>query len=215
MINNIELIIHSAIKIKNNDDIIYFDPFKLEDKVKNIEQADYIFITHPHFDHYSEYDIKLIKKDNTKIVVPSDLESNVLSLGFNKEDILVVKPNNEYSIDNYHFETIRAYNENKDFHKKENDWVGYVIEINNERIYIAGDTDNTIDSRNVKCDIALVPIGGIYTCDYKEAVELVKSINPSYAVPTHYNSIVGSRHDGYRFKEELDGIVKVELMLKK
>lgn len=215
MIDNIELIIHNSIKIKYQNIIIYFDPFRLEQKDKLLERANYIFITHSHFDHYSENDIKLIKDDNTKIIIPSDLEDKVLEFGFKKDNILVVKPNNKYKIDDIDFETVRAYNEHKEFHKKEYDWVGYIITLNNERIYVAGDTDNTIDARNVKCDIALIPIGGIYTCDYKEAIELVKVIKPKIVVPTHYNSIVGSREDGYRFKEELDNIVKVELLLKK
>ena len=215
MIDNIELIIHSSIKINNNDDIIYFDPFKLEDKLRKIDRADYIFITHPHFDHYSEHDIELIKKGNTKIIAPLCLEDNIMSLGFNEDNVLLVEPNKEYKIGNYSFETVRAYNVNKDFHKKEDNWVGYILNINGETIYVAGDTDNTEDARKVKCDIACIPIGGIYTCDYMEAVDLVKEIKPSIAIPIHYNSIVGSRHDGYRFKEELDGIIKVELLLKK
>ena len=215
MIDNIELIIHNALKIKYQNNIIYFDPFKLKNKSKNIEIANYIFITHSHFDHYSEEDINLIKDDNTKIIIPSDLEDKVIELGFKKENVLVVKPNNKYQIDDIKFETVRAYNINKDFHKKEYDWVGYVITLNDERIYIAGDTDNTEEARNVKCDIAFVPIGGIYTCDYKDAIELVKAIKPKIAVPTHYNSIVGSREDGYRFKEGLDNIVQVLILLKK
>ena len=68
---NIELIAQNAIKIKNKEGkIIYFDPFKLEE---NIEQADIIFITHSHYDHFSPEDIMKIKKEDTKIESLDDL----------------------------------------------------------------------------------------------------------------------------------------------
>ncbi len=52
------------------------------------------------------------------------------------------------------FETIPAYNTNKTFHPKENDWVGYIITLDGIRYYIAGDTDITKENRKVKCDVA-------------------------------------------------------------
>ena len=63
----------------------------------------------------------------------------------------------------------------KDFHKKEYNWVGYIINLD-RIIYIAGDTDNIDEIRNIKCDIACVPIGGTYTMDVLEAVNLIKCI---------------------------------------
>ena len=69
MIEDISVIEQSAIRIKNKKEkIIYFDPYKLGENFKN--DADYIFITHPHFDHFSPEDIIKIKKDKTKIIIP-------------------------------------------------------------------------------------------------------------------------------------------------
>ena len=65
------------------------------------------------------------------------------------------------------FETVPAYNTNKQFHPKENEWVGYIIEIKCIRYYIAGDTDITKENKKVKCDVAFVPVGGTYTMDFK------------------------------------------------
>ena len=64
MLENIEVLCHSSIKI-NKGIIIYFDPFKIE---KNYNDADIIFITHDHYDHYSEEDIDKVIKNNTIIV---------------------------------------------------------------------------------------------------------------------------------------------------
>ena len=212
MMEKISLIVHSAIRIKRNDGkIIYFDPFRLEDKYKN--DADYIFITHSHWDHFSPDDILKIKKDTTKIISPNDIKGKIRKLGFNQKDILYVIPNEDYLIDNINFSTIPAYNLDKDFHKKEYNWVGYVVNIDNKKMYIAGDTDNIPEAKNLKCDIAFVPVGGTYTMTYKEAADLVKAIKPEIAIPIHYKSVVGTLEDAYKFKELLKDIVEVNILM--
>ena len=210
MINNIELISQSALRIKYNDKVIYFDPYLLNNKYKN--DADYIFITHSHYDHFSREDILSIKKDSTKIVIPYDLENDIIELGFIKINILVVKPDMEYNIDDITFNTVCAYNKLKPYHKPEYNWVGYVVKMD-QIIYIAGDTDNIDEIRNIKCDIACVPIGGTYTMDVIEAVNLIKSIKPSIAIPIHYKTIVGTTEDAYEFKKLLNDICDVRILM--
>ena len=213
MMEKISLIVHSAIRIKSNDGkIIYFDPFRLEDNYKN--DADYIFITHSHWDHFSPEDILKIKKDTTKIISPNDIEEKIRKLGFNQKDILYVIPNEDYLIDDINFSTMPAYNLDKDFHKKEYNWVGYIINIDNKKMYIAGDTDNIPEAKNIKCDIAFVPVGGTYTMTFKEAADLVKAIKPEIAIPIHYKSVVGTLEDAYNFKDLLKDIVDVKILMK-
>ena len=74
---------------------------------------------------------------------------------------------------------------------------------NNITYYIAGDTDKTDESLNVKCDIAFVPIGGYYTMDVKEAEELLRIINPKIVIPIHYGSIIGDKAAGKELKDNL------------
>ena len=208
MIEKIKLISQSAIRIEDNK-IIYFDPFKLTNEYNN--DADIIFITHSHYDHYSKEDILKIKKETTKIVVPEELYKTVLDLGF--KEIITVKPNNEYIVDEYRFKTVPAYNINKDYHKKEYNWVGYIISINSKVLYIAGDTDNIPEINNIVCDYAFVPVGGTYTMNYIEAAELIKTIKPLVAIPIHYKTVVGSTKDAYDFKKELNGLVDVKILM--
>ena len=205
MLENVKVLIHSCIKF-DFENIIYFDPFKLD---KDYNDADFIFITHSHYDHFSEEDILKVKKENTKIIVPEDLYNKCLDLGFKKEDILVVLPNKTYNIDNINFDTIPAYNVNKSFHPKENNWVGYILNLNGTRYYIAGDTDITEENKKVICDVALVPIGGTYTMTAKEAAELINIINPKVAIPTHYGTIVGKKEDADTFKSLVNDKIKV------
>ena len=201
----IEINCHSSIKI-SKEKIIYIDPFKIE---KETHDADIILITHEHYDHYSPEDLEKVTTNETIIVAPKTVKA--LSKMIN---IVLVEPNQTYEVQGIKIETIPAYNVNKQFHPKENEWVGYIIEIDNTRYYIAGDTDVTPENKQVKCDVALVPVGGTYTMTYEEAAELVNLIKPKIAIPTHYGSIVGSKDDGIKFKELLSVEIECNILIK-
>ncbi len=210
MIENIEVLCHSSIKF-SKEKIIYFDPFKIK---KEYKDADIIFITHSHFDHFSEEDIDKVRKENTVIFITNDIYEKTLNLGFKKENIIIVEPNKEYKIDNIEIKTIPAYNINKKFHLKQNNWVGYIIKIDGITYYIAGDTDITDENKKVKCDVAFVPIGGTYTMNFKEASDLINIIKPKIAVPIHYGDIVGLKQDAIEFtkmlNKEIEGIIMIK-----
>ena len=210
MLENTYVLCHSSIKFEKGQ-VIYFDPYKVNE---NYNDADVIFITHSHYDHFSEEDILKVKKEDTKIVIPEDLYDKSIELGFSKENILVVKPNEEYEINGIKFKTIPAYNVNKNFHPKANNWVGYIITLDNVVYYIAGDTDVTEENRKVKCDVAFVPIGGTFTMTAKEAASLVNEINPKIAVPIHYGLIVGTKEDAEEFKDSLNDNVDCKILIK-
>ena len=210
MLENIKVLCHSSIKFEKGQ-IIYFDPYNINE---NYNDADVIFITHSHYDHFSEEDILKVKKETTKIVVPEDLYDRSLELGFTENNILVVTPNMEYEVSNIKFKTIPAYNINKNFHPKANNWVGYLITLDNVVYYIAGDTDITEENKKIKCDVAFVPIGGTYTMTAKEAASLVNEINPKVVVPIHYGLIVGTKEDAEIFKESLNKNIECEILIK-
>lgn len=209
MLNNIEVLYHSSIRI-NKEKTIYIDPFKID---RNYNDADIIFITHDHYDHYSEEDIDKVINENAVIVIPEELLTKVLKKGINKNAIITVEPNQKYMVQGIKFETVPAYNTNKTFHPKENDWVGYVIEINGIKYYIAGDTDITEENKKVKCDVAFVPVGGTYTMDFKEAAQLVNQIQPKVAVPIHYGSVVGTKQDAEEFIKLLHTNIKGVILM--
>ena len=203
MLENIEVLYHSSIRI-DKEKIIYIDPFKID---KNYNDADIVFITHDHYDHYSEEDLDKVIKENTTIVIPEELLTKVLRKGINQNAIVTVEPNKKYMVQEIEFETIPAYNTNKTFHPKENDWVGYIITLNGVRYYISGDTDITEENKKVKCDVAFVPVGG-------EAAQLINEIQPKIAVPIHYGSVVGTEQDAEDFVKLLHPEIKGIILMK-
>jgi len=201
----IEINCHSSIKITKGK-TIYIDPFKIE---KESHDADIVFITHDHYDHYSPEDIEKVAKNKTIIVAPKTVKA--LS---KMKNVVLVEPNQTYVVEGIKVETIPSYNINKKFHPKNNEWVGYIIQIEATRYYIAGDTDITPENKQVKCDVALVPVGGTYTMNYKEAAELINMIKPQIAIPTHYGSVVGDLQDGLKFKELLSPEIECMIIIK-
>lgn len=199
----IEWLGHATIKVKAQDKIIYFDPYDIEDG----EKADLILITHEHYDHCSLVDVEKIVKEGTHILAAGSCASQLGG------DVHIIEPNKTLEIAGIKIETVNAYNVDTDFHPKEKNGVGFIIEIAGKRIYHAGDTDlipemNTIEN----IDIALLPIGGTYTMDAEEAAQAANIIEPEIAIPIHYGKIVGKESDAEIFKKNCE--VKVEILTK-
>lgn len=200
---NIEHISNSAFKIADSK-IIYIDPFN----IKNADQADIILITHSHYDHCSIKDIKKIVKNGTEIFITPDCQSKLNH--FDDVKVNLVQPNKAYSLGSIKIETVPAYNINKPFHPKANDWVGYIITVNNKRVYHAGDTDFIPEMKSLRnIDIALLPIGGTYTMDVDEAVNAANAIKPKVFIPMHYNSVEGTSADPKKLETKLDKSIKL------
>lgn len=210
MLDNIKVLYHSSIRM-DKEKIIYVDPFKID---KNYNDADMIFITHDHYDHYSEEDIDKVKKANSIFIVPENLLKKLIKKGINDENIITLAPEDIEIIDGIKIEAIHSYNIDKPFHPKEKNWLGYIIEIDGVRYYISGDTDITRENKKVKCDVAFVPVGGTYTMNFSEAAQLVNIIKPKIAVPIHYGSIVGTKQDATDFIKLLYPITKGIILMK-
>ncbi len=198
----ISLLGHASVKIRNKK-IIYIDPFNISDA----EKADIILITHGHYDHCSIMDIKKIVKPGTKVLIPPDCQSKLMPV--EEADLVLVLPGKTYTVGDVRVETVPAYNTNKQFHPMENDWVGYIINVDGIRIYHAGDSDAIPEMEKIKADIIFLPVGGTYTMTAEQAAEVANKIKPKIAVPMHYGSVVGTKDDGERFKDLVKGRVEI------
>jgi len=205
----IRVIYQSTIRMQR-DQVIYFDPYGIKESMRD---ADVIFITHDHYDHFSTEDIEMVRKQDTKIVLPEKMAAKAEKLHFTADQIRQVRPGQSYECFGLYFETVPAYNNLKPFHPKWNGWTGYLLEWSGSKYYIAGDTDVTKDNQMIKCDVAFLPIGGTYTMNPKEAAKLADEIRPQIVVPIHYGCIVGKREDAEVFESMLaSGITCVKLM---
>ena len=210
MVENIEVNTQNSIRVQSSAGTIYIDPLEIADEKHD---ADYILITHDHYDHFSPENIRKVAKADTILVVPEKMSDKAKEVAGVVGRIETVTPGIYRELNGFEFETVPAYNTLKPFHPKSAEWVGYVLKVDGKRIYIAGDTDATKEAKEVKCDIALVPIGGTYTMDARKAAELINTIRPEIAIPVHYGSIVGSPKDGEVFAQNVQSPIKVEFKI--
>ena len=183
---------------------IYIDPFQIEGGPK----ADLVLITHEHYDHCSLDDIAKIQKEDTIFITEQQSAEKI------QGDVKVMKPGETLSLLGITIETVPSYNTNKKFHPKENGWLGFIIEINGERIYHTGDADFIPEMNDIQTDVALIPVSGTYVMTAQEAVNAALAIKPKIAIPMHYGAIVGSEQDALDFQKSLEGKIEVRVLTK-
>ncbi len=201
--SNMHWLGHDAIRVDAGV-TIYFDPFQIGPG----PVADIIFISHDHYDHCSPDDLAKIQGPDTVIVTVESCRNKI------EGKVEIVVPGDTLSVKGIPIKVVPAYNTNKKFHPKKNRWVGFVIEIDGVRIYHAGDTDLIEEMREIKTDIALLPVSGTYVMTADEAAEAAMIIKPALAIPMHYGAIVGDASDAERFRKLLNGKISVKILQK-
>ena len=195
-LDNIRILIHSAIRIEGSK-VLYFDPYHLTEEPHD---ADVIFVTHDHYDHFSPEDVRKITHERTLLVAPLSCKETVeQSEVLPKDRLVFMEPGDSAILRGILASAVRAYNVNKKFHPKEKDWLGYIVTMDGVSYYVAGDTDATPELLSVQADVALLPVGGTYTMTAEEAAEAALYMDIQTALPTHFADIVGTPEDGPRF----------------
>lgn len=209
---NVRVFTQSAIRIEGaGGTVVYLDPFHL-DGSEPAHDADYLLITHAHYDHLSPDDAARVMGEKTVLVAPASIADDVAGLGAAQTHLM--SAGERVELPGLVVEAVAAYNvepERLGMHPKGNGWLGYVLTVDDDptRYYCAGDTDQNPDNETVSCDVALVPVGGTYTMDARQAAELVNALRPRVAVPIHYGSIVGSYADFDAFAAGVDPAIEV------
>jgi len=191
---------HASFRISHDDKVIYIDPWKIKDSAHD---ATLVLVSHSHYDHYSAADIARVSGPDTKLIAAAD----VTKMQETEEPIL---PGLTIELDGITIQAVAAYNPRKQFHPKENNWVGFIIQLDSKRIYYAGDTDLTEEMKTIgDIDVALLPVGGTYTMNAEDAAEATRYINPKTAIPYHWGDIVGGKKDAEQFAKKAPCEVKI------
>ncbi|OIO65710.1 hypothetical protein AUJ68_02255 [Candidatus Woesearchaeota archaeon CG1_02_57_44] len=162
--------------------------------------ADVVFVTHEHYDHCSIEDLQQACGKDTIVVTVVGCQSKLMQ-NIDAKTFLVVAPGDSGKVADtgIGFEAVAAYNTNKQFHPRENEWAGFVVTINGVRVYHAGDTDLISEMGSVQCDVALLPVSGTYVMTAEEAARAAGVVGCKLAIPMHYGGIVGTIADAQRF----------------
>lgn len=157
---------HGSYRLETKDGVVvYVDPFAGEGYDV---QADLILITHEHFDH-NQTD-KVPQKETTKIYRAADMLQNGVYRSICEYGIRVT--------------AVPAYNKNHD----PNACVGYVVEMDQVKMYLAGDTSETAympELAKQALDYAILPTDGVYNMDVEEASRCAAIIGAKHSIPIH------------------------------
>ena len=155
----------SCFKIQSGELVIVIDPFSKDIGLTPPRfRADLVLVTHGHNDH-----------------------SNVEALG--GEPFLISGPG-EYEVKEVFVQGIETFHDKTQGQERGLNTI-YKIAIEDLNILHFGDfgegeiRDETLEEID-EVDILLIPVGGKYTIDAKEAVKIVKQIEPRLVIPMHY-----------------------------
>ena len=181
--------------------VIYFDPRRLGTAPP---MADVVLVSHEHSDHCSPDDVRKVSGPSTVVIANTGAAAKL-------PGARAVRPGDHLSLAGIEVEAVPAYNVNKfrspgvPFHPREAQHVGYVVGVEGVQLYFAGDTDVVPEMKHISCDVALLPVSGIYVMTAQEAVEAARTLRPRIVIPMHYGVDIGTPEDGRRFAELYEG----------
>jgi len=198
---------HSAFEISSEKLVVYVDPYisgnpETPIRVEEIKKANYILVTHDHFDHLGDA-ITIAKNTGAKIVVVPELAEKL-----GKEGVSVVAPNMGSMIkleENFSVGMVQAFHTSTIGAP-----VGFVFTVNGKTFYHAGDTclfgDMKLIGEIYKPEVALLPIGGYYTMGPKEAAIATSLLKPKVVIPMHYRTFPVLEQNADKFVDEVKKI---------
>ena len=178
---------HGSVRMQVGEKWIYVDPVttavKPETDYSTLPKADYILVTHEHFDHLDSVAINQLTKEGTQLITNARCHELLGGKG------LVMKNGDVLAQNDFDVEAVPAYNnspEKLQFHPKGRD-NGFVLTIEGMRIYIAGDTEDIPEMADIKdIDVAFLPCNLPYTMTPEQCAHAASMIKPTVLFPYHY-----------------------------
>jgi L-ascorbate metabolism protein UlaG (beta-lactamase superfamily) len=157
--------------------------------VDGSSEADFVLLTHPHYDNFSEDDIERVRGERTVLIAPASMKKQLDDADH------FMRPGDMLQLDGFDVLAVPAYNVDKKFHTPEDGWLGYVFTIDGTTFYHAGDTDFLPSMHGIRCDVAFLPIGGHYTMGVEDAAKAGEACGAEVVVPIHWGDPHGTEED--------------------
>ena len=206
---------HATAVITWGDDVFYTDPVGGAAGFEGKEKPEFILITDIHQDHMDAETLKAMQLGDTKIIVPKAVQEQLPQEL--QKNLVVMNNGDSQDFMGFNITAIPMYNlpESADAMHTKGRGNGYVLEKNGKRLYIAGDTEDIQEMRDLKnIDVALVPMNLPYTMTVEDAAKGVLAFKPKKVIPYHYRGKDGLA-DVQKFKELVnkeDKNIEVELL---
>ncbi|EAS18564.1 putative metal-dependent hydrolase [Flavobacteria bacterium BBFL7] len=191
---------HATFAMKWDDKVFYIDPVGGIEAFKNMPEEDVILITDIHSDHLNLETLNGIRSEGSLLIVPEAVNEKIKE---DQSDAEVIHNDQSTSFDGFKVTAIPMYNlteERLKFHEKGRG-NGYVIEKNDYKVYISGDTEDIPEMRALQgIDKAFVCMNLPYTMTVESAADAVLDFAPVEVYPYHYRGTEG-KADVIKFKK--------------
>jgi L-ascorbate metabolism protein UlaG (beta-lactamase superfamily) len=185
-------ILHGSLVLTHNNKTIYVDPYGGSDLFKEFKSPDIILITDIHGDHLDQKTLDLIDTSKSILIVPQAV-ADKLPENYNSKVVILNNGQGVHRLD-YFIQAIPMYNlpEEENAKHPRGRGNGYVLNIENKRIYISGDTEDIIEMRMLRnIDVAFICMNLPYTMDINQAANAVLEFKPKIVYPYHYRGSEG------------------------
>jgi L-ascorbate metabolism protein UlaG (beta-lactamase superfamily) len=169
----------SCFEVKSNNQTLIFDPYSSMIGLSLPKlSADIVLVTHNHPDHNNSSEIS----------------------GIGEKKLFVIISPGEYEISGIKIDGVSSFHDKNQGAERGKNTI-YIVDLEDIRICHLGDqgallTDEELEEIG-EVDILFVPVGGTYTINASEALEVINQIDPRIVIPMHYNiSGVASKLDG-------------------
>jgi len=176
---------HGTLMFEFGGKVIHIDPVSGFGDYSRLPKADIILVTHEHGDHLDPKAIELLLTQNTDLILTEKGAEKVTGGIVMKSGQTMVKKGIK-------IEAVPAYNivhmrsAGNPYHPK-GQGNGYVLTCGDKRVYVAGDTENIPELKELKnIDIAFLPMNLPYTMTPEMVAEAAKVVHPKVLYPYHY-----------------------------
>lgn len=176
---------HATLMFTFKGKVIHVDPVSREADYTHMPRADLILVTHEHGDHFDIKLIEILRKEGTELVLTKVCAERVAGgIIMNNGDVQTVQGLRIEAIPAYNIVHKRAGGE--PFHPKGRG-NGYVITFGDKKVYVAADTENTPEMKELKeIDVAFLPMNLPYTMTPEMVADAAKAFRPKLLYPYHY-----------------------------
>lgn len=176
---------HGSLMFTYRGVVIYVDPISRLADYSKLPKAELILITHEHGDHLDPKALAQVRTPNT-IVILTETCAKTIKGG------IVMHNGDVQTVGGLQIEAVPAYNlvhmrsEGVPYHPK-GIGNGYVITFHEKRVYIAGDTENIPEMKQLQnIDCAFLPMNLPYTMTPEMVADAAKAFKPKILYPYHY-----------------------------
>lgn len=160
-----------------------------------VRSADAILVTHEHPAHCDAPAVKEVaERTYAHVIAPRPC---LALIGVSDRLKIDVRTGDKFNVKGVDIEVVKSV------HPQSVYPVGYILGKDGMRVYHAGDTYQYVGMAGNKCDVALLPIGGVYTMDPFAAASACNEIRPKYVIPMHYNTHARIEQDAREFTDDV------------